>query len=254
MSNIRLIPRLDIKGEYLIKGIRFEGLRKIGDPYDFAEKYYKDGADEIIYMDTVATLYGRNSLFDIVKKTTNNIFIPITVGGGIKNLTDVEMALRSGAEKVAINTAAIKNINLINDIARTFGSQCLVISIEAKSVDLNKWEVYTENGRQKTGINVMDWVKQIENEGAGEILLTSVDNEGTCEGYDINLINNVSSASSIPVIASGGMGTKDHGVQAIKKGKADAIAMANILHYSKSNINEIRKYFMHENIKVRDYV
>ncbi len=253
MSNIRLIPRLDIKGEYLIKGIRFEGLRKVGDPFEFAEKYYNDGADEIIYMDTVATLYGRNSLFDMVKKTTKNIFIPITVGGGIKNLSDVEIALRSGAEKVAINTAAIKKRELINDIAKTFGSQCLVISIEAKKISSNKWEVYIENGRQKTGIDIMDWVKQIENEGAGEILLTSVDNEGTCDGYDIDLIKNVSYSSGIPVIASGGMGTNNHGVQAIKEGNADAIAMANILHYSKSNLQEIRKHFIQQDIKVREY-
>ena len=254
MSNIRLIPRLDIKGEYLIKGIRFEGLRKVGDPFEFAEKYYHDGADEIIYMDTVATLYGRNSLFDMVKKTTKNIFIPITVGGGIKNLSDVEIALRSGAEKVAINTAAIKKRELINDIAKTFGSQCLVISIEAKKISSNKWEVYVENGRQKTGIDIMDWVKQIENEGAGEILLTSVDNEGTCDGYDIDLIKNVSDSSGIPLIASGGMGTNNHGVQAIKEGNADAIAMANILHYSKSNLQEIRKHFIQQDIKVREYV
>ncbi len=253
MSNIRLIPRLDIKGEYLIKGIRFEGLRKVGDPFEFAEKYYNDGADEIIYMDTVATLYGRNSLFDMVKKTTKNIFIPITVGGGIKNLSDVEIALRSGAEKVAINTAAIKKRDLINDIAKTFGSQCLVISIEAKKISSNKWEVYIENGRQKTGIDIMDWLKQIENEGAGEILLTSVDNEGTCDGYDIDLIKNVSYFSGIPVIASGGMGTNNHGVQAIKEGNADAIAMANILHYSKSNLQEIRKHFIQQDIKVREY-
>tara|TARA_B100000287_G_scaffold428229_1_gene479287 strand:+ start:10220 stop:10984 length:765 start_codon:yes stop_codon:yes gene_type:complete len=254
MSNIRLIPRLDIKGEYLIKGIRFEGLRKIGDPYTYAEKYYNEGADEIIYMDTVASLYGRNSLFDIVKKTTKNIFIPITVGGGIKTLIDVETALRSGAEKVAINTAAINNIDLISNVAKTFGSQCLVISIEAKQVDNNKWEVYTENGRQKTGINVMDWVYQIENEGAGEILLTSVDNEGTCNGYDIDLIKSVSSKSNIPVIASGGMGSIHHGIEVIEKGKADAIAMANILHYSKSTLNQIREHLAIKNIRVRKYV
>ena len=251
-SNVRLIARLDIKGPNLIKGIHLEGLRIIGDPNIFARKYYDAGVDEIIYMDTVASLYGRNNLSDIVKKTVKDVYVPITVGGGIRSIDDVKYLLRCGAEKVAINTAATKNPGLIKEVSRKFGSQCMVLSIEAKRKD-NSWEVYTENGRQKTGLDVMDWVRVGEDNEAGEILLTSVDNEGTKKGFDYELIKKVSESVSIPVIASGGMGEYDHLNEVVKESSADAVAMADILHYERSTIQDIREYCIKSNINVRDY-
>ena len=251
-SNVRLIARLDIKGPNLIKGIHLEGLRIIGDPNVFARKYYESGIDEIIYMDTVASLYGRNNLSDIVKKTVKDVYVPITVGGGIRSIDDVKYLLRCGAEKVAINTAATKNPGLIKEVSRKFGSQCMVLSIEAKRKE-NSWEVYTENGRQKTGLDVMDWVRIGEDNEAGEILLTSVDYEGTKKGFDYELIKKVSESVSIPVIASGGMGEYDHLNEVVKESSADAVAMADILHYERSTIQEIREYCIKSNINVRDY-
>ena len=177
MRNIRLIARLDIKGPNLIKGINLEGLRVIGSPNDFAIKYYKQGIDELIFMDCVATLYGRNHLAELIVKASKETFVPITVGGGIRSTDDVFEILRSGADKVAINTAAILNPNLILEVARCFGSQCMVLSIEAKKIGTNKWEAYTDNGREKTGLDVVSWAKQAVKLGVGEILLTSVDNE-----------------------------------------------------------------------------
>ncbi len=251
-SNIRLIARLDIKGPNLIKGIHLEGLRIIGDPNVYARKYYESGIDEIIYMDTVASLYGRNNLSDIVKKTVKDVYVPITVGGGIRSIDDVKFLLRCGAEKVAINTAATKNPELIKEVSRKFGSQCMVLSIEAKRKD-NGWEVYTENGRQKTGLDVMDWVKIGEENEAGEILLTSVDNEGTKKGFDFELIKKVSESVSIPVIASGGMGEHEHLNKVVNESSADAVAMADILHYERSSIEDIRRYCIKNNINVREY-
>ena len=191
-SNIRLIARLDIKGPNLIKGIHLEGLRVIGDPNKYAKKYYDQGVDEIIYMDTVASLYGRNNLSDIVKKTVQDVYVPITVGGGIRSIDDVKFLLRCGAEKIAINTAATKRPELIREVSRKFGSQCMVLSIEAKKTKDGTWEVYTENGRQKTGKDVLEWAKEGESYEAGEILLTSVDNEGTKKGFDFELVKKVS--------------------------------------------------------------
>lgn len=251
-SNVRLIARLDIKGPNLIKGIHLEGLRIIGDPNVYARKYYESGIDEIIYIDTVASLYGRNNLSDIVKKTVKDVYVPITVGGGIRSIDDVKYLLRCGAEKVAINTAATKNPGLIKEVSRKFGSQCMVLSIEAKRKE-NSWEVYTENGRQKTGLDVMDWVRIGEDNEAGEILLTSVDYEGTKKGFDYELIKKVSESVSIPVIASGGMGEYDHLNEVVKESSADAVAMADILHYERSTIQEIREYCIKSNINVRDY-
>ena len=251
-SNTRLIARLDIKGPNLIKGIHLEGLRVIGDPNVYAKKYYQSGIDEIIYMDTVASLYGRNNLSDIVKKTVKDVYVPITVGGGIRSIDDVKYLLRCGAEKVAINTAATKNPELIKEVSRKFGSQCMVLSIEAKKSG-DSWEVYTENGRQKTGLDVMDWVKIGETQEAGEILLTSVDFEGTKRGFDFDLIKKVSESVSIPVIASGGMGNLEHLGKVIEESSADAVAMADILHYERSTIEDIRSYCLNNNFNVREY-
>tara|TARA_B100000401_G_scaffold177599_1_gene119311 strand:- start:48 stop:827 length:780 start_codon:yes stop_codon:yes gene_type:complete len=251
-SNTRLIARLDIKGPNLIKGIHLEGLRVIGNPNEYAKKYYQAGIDEIIYMDTVASLYGRNNLSDIVKKTVKDVYVPITVGGGIRTIDDVKYLLRCGAEKVAINTAAIKNPELIRDVSRKFGSQCMVLSIEAKKTG-DSWEAYTENGRQKTGLDVMDWVKTAEKYEAGEILLTSVDYEGTKKGFDFELIKSVSESVSIPVIASGGMGNLDHFGRVVEESSADAVAMADVLHYERLTIEKIREYCLENKFNVREY-
>ena len=252
-SNIRLIARLDIKGPNLIKGIHLEGLRVIGNPNEYAKKYYEAGIDEIIYMDTVASLYGRNNLSEIVKKTVKDVYVPLTVGGGLRSIDDVKYILRCGAEKVAINTAATKNPKLITQVSRKFGSQCMVLSIEAKKNSNNSWEVYTDNGRQKTGMDVLDWAKKGEDLEAGEILLTSIDNEGTKKGFDYELIKKVSESVSIPVIASGGMGSHEHLSEAVIHSSADAIAMADILHYKRSDIESIREYCHLNKINVREY-
>lgn len=250
-SNIRLISRLDIKGPNLIKGIHLEGLKKIGNPNSFAKKYYKEGIDEILYMDVVASLYGRNNLQEIIRNTVKDVYVPITVGGGLKSVDEVREILKCGAEKVAINTAAIKNPELIKQISKRFGSQSIVVSIEAKKINTNTWEAYTENGRERTGVNVLEWARKMDEFNAGEILLTSIDNEGTTKGFDNDLIKIVSNNVSIPVIASGGMGTKDHALSVIRESNADAIAMAHVLHYEKLSLQDIRRELNSNNINVR---
>ena len=251
MSNIRLIARLDIKGPNLVKGIRLEGLRVMGDPNDFARAYYKAGADEIIYIDVVASLYGRNNLTNIVSETTKDVFIPLTVGGGVRSVEDVRNLLRSGADKVAINTAAIKRPELITEVSKAFGSQCLILSIQAKRINGGKWEAYTDSGREHSGMDVEEWVARGVELGAGEILLTSVDQEGTRKGFDVDLLRIVSEAVSVPVIASGGMGNTDHLIAAVRDGMADAVAMADVLHYKRLDLKDIRKKALQAGINVR---
>lgn len=251
MSNIRLISRLDIKGPNLIKGVQLEGLRVLGDPQEFATRYYCQGVDEIIYMDIVASLYGRNSLTEIVRHSAKNIFVPLTVGGGVRSPEDVYSLLRSGADKVAINTAATKRPELIREISRRFGSQCMVLSIEAKRVGPNQWEAYTDNGREPTGFDVVQWAVLGAKLGAGEIMLTSVDQEGTRKGFDCALVKAVSTAVSVPVIASGGMGTPEHMVEVVTLGHADAVAMADILHYDRMALPQIRVAASNAGLRVR---
>jgi imidazole glycerol-phosphate synthase subunit HisF len=253
VRKIRLIARLDIKGPNLIKGIHLEGLRVIGSPNDHALKYYQQGADELIYMDCVASLYGRNSLGDIIQRAAKDVFVPMTVGGGIRSVEDATNLLRCGADKVAVNTAAVANPQLISDISQRFGSQCMVLSIEAKQISPNKWEVYTDNGRERSGLDIIDWVKKGVDLGAGEILLTSVDREGTRKGFDIPLIQAVTQEVSVPVIASGGMGEPEDIVDAVLDGEADAIAMADILHYSRATVGDIRRTAILAAIEVRDF-
>lgn len=252
-KKVRLIARLDIKGPNLIKGVHLEGLRVLGDPQEYASKYYAQGADELIYIDIVASLYGRSKLPEIVSRTVENIFIPLTVGGGIRNIDDVKELLRAGADKVAINTAAVQRPELISEISRRFGSQCMVLSIEAKKQSDGLWEVYTDSGREKTGIDVVDWAEEGVAKGAGEILLTSIDAEGTRKGFDCELIQRVTQAVNIPVIASGGMGNVEHLRDAVQLGGADAIAMADILHYDRLTIHEIRAEAKQAGIEVRRY-
>ncbi len=238
MAGLRLIARLDVKGPNLIKGVHLEGLRKLGDPQAFARDYYAQGIDEILYMDVVASLYGRNNLTEVVERTAENVFVPITVGGGIRSVEDARRLLRAGADKVAINTAAVARPELIAEIADRFGSQSAVLSIEAKRRD-GRWEVYTDNGRERAGRDVIEWAATGVKRGAGEILLTSVDREGTAQGFDLPLVREVSQAVAIPVIVSGGIGSVDHLAQAIQSG-ADAVAMAHLLHYRKLSLSQIR--------------
>jgi cyclase len=253
MRKIRLIARLDIKGPNLIKGIHLEGLRVMGSPNVHALRYYGQGADELIYMDCVASLYGRNSLGDIVQDAARDVFIPMTVGGGIRSVEDATHLLRSGADKVAVNTAAVANPRLISDIARRFGSQCMVLSIEAKTIGPDRWEVYTDNGREKTGRDVIAWVKEGVALGAGEVLLTSVDREGTRKGFDVAMIKAVTQEVGVPVIASGGMGKPEDLLDAVLQGGADAVAMADILHYGRATVGDIRKAASTGGIEVRVY-
>ena len=204
-------------------------------------------------MDCVASLYGRNSLSDIIQSAAKDVFVPMTVGGGIRSVEDATNLLRCGADKIAVNTAAVANPKLINDISRRFGSQCLVLSIEAKQIGPDQWEVYTDNGRERTGLNVIDWVKKGVDLGAGEILLTSVDREGTQKGFDIPLIRAVTQEVSVPVIASGGMGKPEDLIDAVLDGQADAIAMADILHYNRAAVGDIREVAISTDIEVRNF-
>ena len=248
---IRLVSRLDIKGENLIKTIQLEGLRILGNPNEFAVNYFNEGIDEIIYMDTVASLYGRNHLSDLIISSTKNIFVPITVGGGIRSIDDAYEILRSGADKVAINTHAVKKPKLIKEIADTFGSQCMVLSIEAKQNN-GSWEVLVQGGRERTGIDVIDWIKSGIDLGAGEILLTSIDREGTGKGFDTNLLKKISEISSVPVIASGGMNNLEHFAEVAKINTIDAIAMAKVLHFNQLKISEIKNFAIENNIEIRN--
>ena len=251
MKKVRVIVRLDVKGPNVIKGVHLECLRIVGKPGELAERYYLQGADELTYMDIVASLYGRQNLLNIVHQASDKIFIPFTVGGGVRTIDDIKEFLKAGADKIAMNTAATKNPELIREAAKMFGSQCIVSSIEAKKVGEGKWEAYTDNGREKTGLDVIEWAKKVEELGAGEILLTSIDMEGTKKGFDLELIKKVSEVISIPLIASGGAGNVDHISDCIIKGKVNAVAMAAVLHYNLLTIKEIKEHLSNQGIPVR---
>jgi cyclase len=253
MANVRLIARLDIKGPNLIKGVHLEGLRVVGDPQTFARRYYDQGIDELIYMDIVASLYNRNSLTDIVRRTAQDVFIPLTVGGGVRSVDDARDLLRAGADKVAVNTAAVRNPRLISEISLCFGSQCMVLGIEAKRSNAGGWEAFTDNGREHTRLDVVEWAKRGADLGAGEILLTSVDQEGTRKGFDIALVHAVSTAVPIPVIASGGMGKIDDFVRVVADGKADAVAMADVLHYNRLSLTDVQEAAIRAGIAIRTH-
>jgi cyclase len=231
VKNIRIIPRLDIKGPNLVKGIHLEGLRVLGKPEQFARYYYEMGADELAYIDVVASLYNRNSLLDIVSRTAREIFIPLLVGGGLRTLDDIREALRAGADKVSLNTAAIKNPAIIKEAAKRFGSSTIVVSIEAIRQPDGKYLAYTDNGREYTGVEVFSWAERVAELGAGEIMLTSIDREGTGLGYDIELTKKVAELVPIPVIACGGAGSAQDVAEAVVDGRADAVSLASILHY-----------------------
>ena len=246
MKNTRIIVRMDIKGPNLVKGIHMEGLRVLGKSEDFAEYYYKNGADELFYQDVVASLYERNSLFELVKKTANAISILLTVGGGIRNLDDISKLLESGADKVSLNTSVIKDPNLIDKAAKKFGSSTIIIAIETAKTDNQRYLAYTDNGREFTGVDTFKWSKEAESRGAGEILLTSIDKDGTGDGFDENLVSNISKNLSIPLIAHGGAGNVNHVADIIKKGNADAVALASIMHYSSFNLIKKKSHKLKE--------
>lgn len=231
MQTVRIIPKLDIKGPNLVKGIHLEGLRVLGKPEDFAKYYYENGADELLFIDVVASLYERNSLHDIISKTAEEIFIPLTVGGGIRTIDDIRQVLRSGADKISLNTAAIKNPSVIKEASKIFGSSTIAISIEAIKQPDGKYLAYTDNGREYTGVKVLEWARRVEDLGAGEIVLTSIDKEGTGLGYDIALTKMVSQSVSIPVVACGGASNPEDIYQVIVGGSADAVIVSSILHY-----------------------
>ena len=250
---IRIIGRLDIKGQNLIKGVHLEGLRVIGQPSEFLLYYYETGADELLFMDCVASLYGRNQLTHLIKQAAEKVFVPITVGGGIRTVDDARLLLRNGADKIAVNTAGIKRPKLIQEIAEEFGSQCMVLSIEAKRKQTGQWEAYIDNGRECTGRLVLDWIEEAVMLGAGEILLTSIDQEGTRKGFDMRLVRSVTEHVSVPVIASGGLGNLEHFAEVVGGG-ADAVAIADALHYKRLELPTLRKYALNNNIPVRQNV
>jgi cyclase len=231
MKTVRIIPRLDIKGPNLVKGIHLEGLRALGQPSDFAKFYYEQGADEILFMDVVASLYERNSLHNIISETAKSVFIPITVGGGIRTLDDIKNILRCGADKVSINTAAIKDPNFIFEASREFGSSTIVVSIEAIRNSNGEYYAFIDNGREFTGVEVSEWARKVEDLGCGEIIITSVDREGTGKGFDIELSQLVNDNVSIPVIAHGGAGKKENVIEILKNETIDAVSIASIFHY-----------------------
>lgn len=239
--NLRLIARLDVKQEWLIKGVQMEGWRKVGDPAAAAASYSVDGADELILMDIVASLYGRNNLSNIVESVASEVFIPLTVGGGIRSTSDVGEMLARGADKIAINTAATRNPKLITEIADAYGSQATVVSIEAIRTSAGHWEAMTDNGRNPTGLEVVDWARQAEQHGAGEILLTSIDRDGSGQGFDLELIQRVCAAVSVPVIASGGLGQVDQLGDLITQTDASAAAVASAAHWKKLSFGDLRE-------------
>ena len=251
MPAARVIVRLDVKGPNLVKGIHLEGLRVMGDPQQFAQRYYAEGADEILYVDTVASLYGRNNILEVVRRTAAAVFVPMTVAGGLRRLEDVRDALRSGADKVAINTAAVARPELIREVSLAFGSQCMVLSVQTKKIAPDRWEAYTDNGRERSGRDALEWACQGVELGAGELLITSVDREGTQKGMDLEFLTRITARVDVPVIAGGGAGTPEHACRAITEAGADAVAIASMLHYGKYTVGEIKARLAQADVPVR---
>jgi imidazole glycerol-phosphate synthase subunit HisF len=249
---VRIIPKLEVKGPNLIKGIHLEGLRVVGKPEEAALHYYREGADELIYMDIVASLYQRDNLLDVVRRTAQKAFIPLTVGGGVRSLDDFRMFLRVGADKVAMNTAVVARPEIITEAAEAFGSQCVVVSIEAMRRGPGRWEPYTDAGRTPTGLDAVEWAIRAASLGAGEIMLTSIDQDGTCKGYDLELVETVTRAVPIPVIASGGAGHPGHVGDVITKAHADAVAIAHILHFNKFTMTDVKNHLRSSGLPVRE--
>jgi len=251
MISKRIIPCLDVKDGRVVKGVQFLNLKDAGDPVEIAKKYSIEGADEITFLDITASHENRNTMIDVVKRTASEVFVPLTVGGGVRTLDDVRNLLLAGADKVAINTAAVKNPQFVKDAAEKFGSQCIVVAIDARSKSDDEWEVYTHGGREPTGIDAVEWAGTMESLGAGEILLTSMDKDGTKDGYDLKLTKAVSREVKIPVIASGGAGNIEHLYDGIKEGEADAVLVASIFHYGEYTISETKEYLKNKGLTIR---
>ncbi|MGD0976834.1 MAG: imidazole glycerol phosphate synthase cyclase subunit [Minisyncoccia bacterium] len=251
MENIRIIPRLDIKGPNVVKGIFTEGLRIVGNSRELALRYYNENADELLYMDIVASLYQRNLDFDLLKSVASGIFIPITVGGGIRSVGDIDNVLRAGADKIAINTFAIHHPEFISMAINKFGSQCIVLSVEAKKIGDKKWEAYTDGGRERTGIDAIDWVKKAIGMGVGEVVVTSIDKDGTRKGYDLELISAITAFSTIPIIAHGGAGSKESVAKVIRSSRPNAIAAASVFHYNDYTVDSLKVFLHGKKLKVR---
>ena len=249
----RIIPRLDIKGPNVVKGIHMEGLRVVGSPQALARKYYEQGADELIVMDIVASLYGRSPDFDLMRSVANELFIPLTMGGGIQSLKDINNFLRAGADKVAINTYAVRRPELLAEAVHQFGSQCIVLSVEAKRTTHGTWEPYTEGGREHSGLDALEWIQRALDLGVGEILLTSVDFDGTKKGFDAELLGAVTAFCPVPVVIHGGAKDADSLIQAIVDGHADAVALASILHYDETTIGNLKEALVENGIPVRPF-
>tara|TARA_B100001027_G_scaffold215979_1_gene191137 strand:+ start:713 stop:1468 length:756 start_codon:yes stop_codon:yes gene_type:complete len=250
MLKNRIIPCLDVKNGRVVKGINFVGLKDAGDPVEQAKIYSDGGADEICFLDITASNEDRDTIYDVVEKTSKKCFVPLTVGGGIKSIGDINKLLNCGADKVSINTAAVQNSKVVEESSIKFGSQCIVVAIDAKQ-NRETWEIYTHGGRNSTGIDAIEYAKKMEDCGAGELLVTSMDRDGTQVGYDIELMSKISSRVNIPVIASGGVGNLDHLVEGIKLGKASAVLAASIFHYGKHSIKEAKEYLDSKGIPVR---
>jgi cyclase len=250
MLTKRIIPCLDIDRGRVVKGVNFINIKDAGDPTQLAKFYNNEGADELVFLDITATHEGRKTMIDVVKKVSSEVFIPLTVGGGIQSIDDMKQMLKAGADKVSVNSAAIINPSIINDCSKEFGVQCVVSAIDVKKEE-NDWIVYTHGGRNKTNINALEWVKKVEDLGAGEILLTSMDKDGSNSGYDNELLDKVNDIVNIPVIASGGAGTLKHLYDALKIGKADAVLAASIFHFGDFRIEEVKKYLIDKKINIR---
>jgi len=247
----RIIPCLDVNSGRVVKGVNFINLRDAGDPVELAAAYDRLGADELVFLDITATAEARDIMVDIVAKTAEQVFIPFTVGGGLRSIEDISRMLKAGADKVSLNTAAVKNVRLISEAAQSYGSQCIVVAIDAKQAREGQWEVYVSGGRISTGLDVVDWARQAEELGAGEILLTSMDRDGTKDGYDLALTRAVSQAVSIPVIASGGAGSLEHLYEGLTVGEADAVLAASIFHYGEYTVGAAKAYLAAKGVVVR---
>lgn len=247
----RIIPCLDVHEGRVVKGTNFIHLRDAGDPVELASFYDKEGADELVFLDISASAEGRETMVEVVRRTAEKVFIPFTIGGGLRNIEDIRKMLRAGADKVSLNTSAVQNPELIEESALAFGSQCIVVAIDARNTGDGKWEVYIHGGRTPTGIDVLDWARKVEELGAGEILLTSMDRDGTKEGYDNVLNRMISRAVSIPLIASGGVGNLEHMAEGLTEGEADAVLAASIFHYREYSIREAKDYLAKRGIPVR---
>ncbi|GAA5522250.1 imidazole glycerol phosphate synthase subunit HisF [Aliifodinibius salicampi] len=249
----RIIPCLDIKDGRTVKGVNFEGLRDAGDPVELARRYAKEGADELVFLDITATKEKRKTLVKLVEKIALELDIPFTVGGGIGSVEEIADLLHAGADKVSLNSAIVRNPDLINEASRQFGSQCIVAAVDAKSQG-DQWEVFISGGSKNTGKNALKWIKEVEERGAGEILLTSMDRDGTKSGFDLELLSAVNDITSIPVIASGGAGTSQHCIDAIKKAKADAVLAASIFHFQEIEIHDLKEKLKNADIPVRETI